>query len=240
MGTSAYATAGEVAWNEQEISSRQTLQPGAGGGGQSRYYAKPSYQQGVGPGASDGTRDVGRTLPSPRASNTPGIAVYDCGSGQDQSCAMATTGAGPVDIIGGTSVGSPLAAGIFALIAGKVGCRFGDIHTALYALGRAQFDGGAQVFRDVTMGNNTFIDPAGLTITGYSRGPRLRSGDRLGVAGCQQRLAAQLAGLRPVDQHDRAGGCGCGKWGRRYGRSDDDLVAASCCSGLGRLRKKRQ
>lgn len=162
----------EVAWNEQESlpPDLQSLQPGAGGGGQSRYYAKPSYQQGVGPEALDGARDV-PDIALIAASNTPGVAIYDCGTGQDQTCAGGTTGAGPIDIYGGTSVASPLAAGIFALISGKIGCRFGDIHTALYSLGKAQSGGGAQVFHDLTMGNNTFTDPAGISISGFSAGP---------------------------------------------------------------------
>ncbi len=163
------AAAPEVAWNEQEILSPELL-PGAGGGGQSRYYAKPSYQKGVGPNSSDGARDV-PDFALTAATNTPGVAVYDCGNGQDQTCAGNTSGTGSLDIYGGTSVASPLAAGFFALLAGKVGCRLGDIHAALYKLGTAQLGGGAHVFNDVTSGDNTFTDPAGNPIVGYTAAP---------------------------------------------------------------------
>jgi MYXO-CTERM domain-containing protein len=168
-GGALAAVAPEVAWNEQQTLPPD-LQPGAGGGGQSLYYSKPSYQQGVGPKASDGARDV-PDIALIAAAGTPGVAIYDCGSGQDQTCAGNTSGAGSIDIYGGTSVGSPLAAGIFALLAGKVGCRLGDIHGALYSLGKAQLAGGVKVFRDVTSGNNTFTDPADSSITGFSAGP---------------------------------------------------------------------
>jgi len=163
------AAAPEVAWNEQEVLPAD-LQPGAGGGGQSLYFAKPSYQEGVGPYASDGARDV-PDLALTAASNTPGVAVYDCGTGQDQTCAGNTSGAGILDIFGGTSVASPLAAGFFALLAGKVGCRLGDIHAAIYKLGTAQLNGGTHVFNDVTVGNNTFTDPAGNPILGFTAAP---------------------------------------------------------------------
>jgi MYXO-CTERM domain-containing protein len=159
---SGYQT--EAAWNEGAMG-------GAGGGGQSRYYPKPSWQAGVGPMAADSVRDV-PDIALTAATATPGVAVYDCGSGQDPySCTGQTTGTGNLDIYGGTSIGSPLAAGIFARMSSQLNCRFGDVHAALYSLGLAQLDGGAAPFHDITTGNNTFVDQLDASITGYSAGP---------------------------------------------------------------------
>ena len=161
---SLLAFVAEVVWNEGQF------QGGAGGGGQSLYYAKPAYQIGVGPGAGDGTRDV-PDLALEAASFTPGIAVYDCGSNQDPTaCQDEDTGTGNLDILGGTSVASPLAAGMFALLAGEIGCNQGDIHAEIYALGTAQQAGGPKVFNDITSGNNDYVDPSGTTIQGFSAG----------------------------------------------------------------------
>ncbi len=61
----------------------------------------------------------------------------------------------------GTSVASPLSAGMFALIASRLGCRLGDVHAALYALGAAQQTGGAAVFHDITSGNLSYDNVTG-------------------------------------------------------------------------------
>ncbi len=154
----------EAVWNEG-------TQGGAAGGGQSQMYPKPTWQTGVGPKASDGARDV-PDISLTAATGSPGVAVYDCGSGQDTiSCSTNTSGAGQMDIFGGTSVASPLAAGFFAHLAGQLGCRLGDIHPAIYALGAAQQDGGAAPFHDMTGGNNNFPDPKNVTITGFAAAP---------------------------------------------------------------------
>jgi MYXO-CTERM domain-containing protein len=153
----------EVVWNEGAVG-------GAGGGGQSQMYPKPTWQEGIGPKASDGARDVPDFSLTASTSN-PGIGVYECGAGQDQwTCQGELSDAGTIDIIGGTSVASPLGAGIFARLAGQAGCRLGDVHAALYALGAAQ-DGGAGPFNDITSGNNDMIDPADAAIPGFAAGP---------------------------------------------------------------------
>ena len=162
-GGSLLAAVTEVVWNEGQ-------QYGAGGGGHSGYYAKPAYQVGVGPAAGDGARDV-PDLSLASALATPGVAVYGCGDGQDATCQGEDTGTGWLDVFGGTSIASPLAAGMFALLAGEVGCRQGDVHDEIYALGNAEQDGGARVFNDVTSGNNDFVDVYGDTISGFSAGP---------------------------------------------------------------------
>jgi MYXO-CTERM domain-containing protein len=143
----------------------------AAGGGQSMLFKKPSYQTGVGPESGDGQRDL-PDIALIAASFTPGVVDYDCGEGQD-ACPDAGTGVPLLDITGGTSVASPLAAGIFAHLAGDVGCRLGDIHSIIYQLGAAQQanPGPTQPFHDITMGNNDWVDPDDAGITGFSAGP---------------------------------------------------------------------
>jgi MYXO-CTERM domain-containing protein len=55
-------------------------------------------------------------------------------------------------------------------LAGQVGCRQGDVHATLYALGAAQQAGGAAPFHDITSGNNDWKDPKHKTITGFTAG----------------------------------------------------------------------
>jgi subtilase family serine protease len=154
----------EAVWNEG-------LGGGAGGGGQSFLYAKPAWQAGAGPNANDGARDV-PDIALASATETPGIAIYGCGSGQDPiSCAGGTTGAGPIEVVGGTSAAAPLAAGLFAELAGQVGCRLGDAHPVIYALGAAARAGGAQPFHDITVGNNSFEASWNQLISGFTAGP---------------------------------------------------------------------
>jgi MYXO-CTERM domain-containing protein len=155
------AAQAEVVWSEG-------TQGGAGGGGQSLMYTKPTWQTGIGPEASDGARDV-PDISLTASPDIPGVAVYDCGSGQQTSdCPNNNTGTGTLDAIGGTSVASPLGAGFFAYLAGTLGCRLGDIHATLYALGAAQQNGGAKPFNDITSGSNTIPDAKGATVTGFT------------------------------------------------------------------------
>jgi kumamolisin len=122
----------EVTWNDGVNGG------GAGGGGVSTLFAKPSYQ--VGPGTSTG---VMRELPdfSLHASPQPGVASV-------------TFQAGFVDSVGGTSDSAPMAAGVFALLNDVIGgCRVGAPHFELYPLGAAQQAGGPAVFHDITQGN---------------------------------------------------------------------------------------
>ncbi len=129
----------EVVWNDGQ-------QGGAGGGGQSILYPPPAYQEGFGL--------TGRSVPDiALIAGLPGVATDSTLPGQ----------LFPVE---GTSVASPLSAGIFGVIASRVGCRLGDVHAVLYALGHAQADGGTVVFHDITKGNVSYDG-----VTGPSAGP---------------------------------------------------------------------
>lgn len=122
---------------------------GAGGGGQSHVFARPSYQNGVKNvvGARRGTPDI-----SMAASVDGGAWVY---SSYDPTA----TG---WDVYGGTSEASPLFSGIVALADQAGGHRVGDIHQALYALAKGAPKLGGIV--DVADGTDNSYDG----VTGYT------------------------------------------------------------------------
>lgn len=96
---------------------------GAGGGGQSHVFARPSYQNAVKNvvGSRRGTPDISMT------------AAVDGGAWVYSSFDPTAVG---WDVYGGTSESSPLFSGIVALADQLAGHRVGDIHQALYALYR--------------------------------------------------------------------------------------------------------
>ena len=112
----------------------------AGGGG-STLVPKPAYQTAPGVPA-DGFRDQPDVslLADP---NGPGYVVVV---------------AGAIEIIGGTSAAAPSWAGIVALLNdAQQADGLGPLNPTLYELATQQYAGnGAQVFHDVTQGDNTF------------------------------------------------------------------------------------
>jgi subtilase family serine protease len=122
---------------------------GAGGGGQSHVFTRPSYQNSVKSVVGDrrGTPDI-----SMAAAVDGGAWVY---SSYDPKAVG-------WDVYGGTSEASPLFSGIVALADQLAGHRVGDIHQALYALekGNAKFTG----IVDVNDGTNNSYDG----VTGYT------------------------------------------------------------------------
>ncbi len=114
---------------------------GASGGGASVLVAKPAYQTGPGvPG--DGARDV------------PDVALL--ASPVDSGYAIRL--GSQIAIVGGTSVGTPIWAGIVALLNNAAHTdALGALNPLLYRLGAEQYgNGGPAVFHDVTIGNNGF------------------------------------------------------------------------------------
>jgi subtilase family serine protease len=127
---------------------------GAGGGGQSHVFGRPSYQNGVKSVVGDrrGTPDISMA------------AAVDGGAWVYSSFDPAATG---WDVYGGTSEAGPLFAGIVALADQLAGRRVGDIHNALYELakGGSKFTGVVDV-KDGT--NNTYDGVTGYTaVKGY-------------------------------------------------------------------------
>ena len=132
----------EQVWNEG-------AQGGAGGGGQSALFSKPPWQVTATP--VDGDRDL------------PDVALL---SAPNPGVVCDNTRPGELSPNGGTSDAAPMAAGMFALLADRLGGRLGGVNPTLYAIGAAQADGGAMAFHDVTVGNNSFNG-----VTGFSAGP---------------------------------------------------------------------
>jgi kumamolisin len=111
---------------------------GASGGGQSIFYAKPSYQKGVTP--NDGVRDVPDVA---LLADNINDGVYACINGQIQSG------------WGGTSEAAPMWAAFLAIVEQskiKAGKPLVDPHNRLYALAKSpQY---SKLFHDVLTGNN--------------------------------------------------------------------------------------
>ena len=133
---------GEVVWNDGGGA--------ATGGGLSLIFPRPAYQAtaGLPAGTTRGIPDVA----FPASANNPGYAVVTAAGGQGL-------------ILGGTSVGTPIWAGMVALLVQQRG-RLGVLNPELYRLGLAQAGGGTAVFHDVTMGNNSANG-----VTGFTAGP---------------------------------------------------------------------
>jgi subtilase family serine protease len=139
----------ETVWNN----SGQNPDFGAGGGGFSTLYTKPSYQDSANTGsAMRGVPDV-----------TYNGDVY---GGVLGVCSECNRGAPTFFIFGGTSAGSPQWSAITALADQAAGHRLGFLNPTLYAIAngpRYKF-----AFNDITSGNNS-LDFTG--VSGYSAGP---------------------------------------------------------------------
>ncbi|HLG64130.1 MAG TPA: S53 family peptidase [Ktedonosporobacter sp.] len=132
-------TVNETAWRDS-------------GGGFSRFYKTPSYQQGL-PASVEQQLSNRRGVPDVSADADPltGLAIYLNGSW--------TTA-------GGTSASAPVWAGLMAIANQMAGHPLGFINPALYRLAASSTY--AQDFRDITAGNNT-NDSA--NVQGYSAAP---------------------------------------------------------------------
>jgi subtilase family serine protease len=137
--TGAYL--GEMAWNEGTEAS---------GGGYSRLFPRPAYQ--------DGVARIGVTR-----------GVPDVAANADSATAMA------LDISGGgllpasgTSAAAPLWAGVIALADQEAGQHLGFVNPAIYAIARSPAY--HQAFHDVVTGDNSVLWPTGV-FTGYTAGP---------------------------------------------------------------------
>lgn len=144
-------TAPDNVWNDFDVFGPD---PGAGGGGQSAVFARPSFQDHVRSvvGAARGTPDI-----SMSAAVDGAVVFYY--SFCDYNRSDPGTGAPPLcgpqwHIVGGTSEASPLFAGIVAIADQAAGHRLGWLNPALYA------DPGQNASRgivDITNGDNTYV-----------------------------------------------------------------------------------
>ncbi len=148
----------ESAWNQNEQSNAGENE--TTGGGVSRIFRKPSWQR-------------IRGVPKSNGREVPDIAMI-AGSPSVLVVTAAEVGGTPTDIPlwhkdGGTSLSSPIWAGISRLIQQKTGTRLGSLNPTIYQLASEDYLGSG--FRDVFKGNNTFVNSHDRTIKGYSAGP---------------------------------------------------------------------
>ena len=141
---------GETAWNIPPSAGG----PAAGGGGFSRLFPRPAYQDGIaGLGATRGVPDVAAD-----ADHRTGMAIAFSGGGKDYILLGG----------GGTSVAAPLWAAVIALANQYADRDLGFVNPALYRIGCSAYY--HQAFHDVTTGTNTVTFPT-QTITGYQAAP---------------------------------------------------------------------
>jgi subtilase family serine protease len=141
--TGAYI--GETAWNIPPSAGG----PRAGGGGFSRLFPRPAYQDGIaGVGATRGVPDVAAD-----ADTRTGMALAFSDGRQDYLIGA-----------GGTSAAAPVWAAVIALADQYAGRHLGFVNPAVYQIGHS--DHYHQAFHDVTSGTNTVQLPT-QTITGY-------------------------------------------------------------------------
>jgi hypothetical protein len=165
--------------------------------GSCKGYAKPAWQRGLYGNPSDGARDIPDVALF--ASNGFWDAYYViCWSNPDTNPEVGGGGncLGTPDTwpgFGGTSVSSPIMAGIQALVNQKTGSRWGNPNTVYYALAKTEYGAAGSaacnsalgpgvssncIFYDVTQGDNDGACKAskGLAIDCY-----IPSGDTFGV-----------------------------------------------------------
>jgi hypothetical protein len=142
----------EVAWNDTNPTDGII----GTGGGASALFGKPSWQVGTGV-PNDGRRDL-PDISFAASPNHDGYLV--CAA--DQGVCLGSSfrdSSGNLFVVGGTSVGTPMFAGVVALINQKTGNRQGNVNPILYEL--AQYSPAA--FHDITSGNNIVNCTSGST-----------------------------------------------------------------------------
>ena len=155
IASNATTIASETVWNDGPNG------PGAGGGGVSNTFPKPSYQASIAPMPKSPSGTSGRGLPDVSGDADPFSGYTVVVSGTSQT-------------IGGTSAVAPLYAGLVALLnqarikAGKAALGF--LQPALYAT--------AGACRDVTKTNNDYSGTLGR----YAAGPGWDAASGLGSA----------------------------------------------------------
>jgi subtilase family serine protease len=173
----AYPATGESVWNPGNLCNASANEGGlsgfdycdffgAGGGGNSQFWGRPSYQFGPGVTSRDSTRGNGSTHCALAARGTLCREIPDISADADQYtpygefctgnlstpnsfCATFSSDTTPVGWfgVGGTSLSSPLWSGIIADRDGFLGRRSGNINPLIYQLYRT--DPG-RFFHDIT------------------------------------------------------------------------------------------
>ncbi|HEX7736623.1 MAG TPA: S53 family peptidase [Ktedonobacteraceae bacterium] len=174
----------EITWNDSPIGA------GATGGGASQVFAQPAFQK-------QSLRSAHRFVSDLALDADPLTGVLVVSS-------QIMPGKTVLIPIGGTSVGSPIAAGLVALFDQARGVRLGFLNSAFYRLSLSQVAG--QAFHDIRLGNNAFLfqnmQRQTVVIPGFGAA---RSWDAPTGVGTPQ--AANLARLLPgfIKANDGAG-----------------------------------
>ncbi|MBS1799478.1 MAG: Ig-like domain repeat protein [Acidobacteria bacterium] len=137
----------ESPWNETSSTTGLTA-GGAGGGGASAFFAKPSWQTGMGV-PNDAARDTPDISLTAAASHDPYIVCAQ------SSCVNGfTSSSGVYNVVGGTSAAAPSFAGMLALLEQKLGTGgLGNVNPMLYGILNSTYYN--NVFHDITQGNNS-------------------------------------------------------------------------------------
>ncbi|HWH11914.1 MAG TPA: Ig-like domain repeat protein [Solirubrobacteraceae bacterium] len=149
---------------------------GAGGGGKSTVFSRPSFQDGVSGvvGAARGTPDI-----SMSAAVDGAVDVFYSFDDYGQS----PTVTGPEwQLVGGTSEASPLFSGVVAIADQAAGYRLGWLNPTLYSRYGGDLAGG---ITDITSGNNSFDG-----VTGYNALPGYDMASGLGTPDTAKFVAA--------------------------------------------------
>jgi hypothetical protein len=130
----------EVVWNDTTSAGTLT----AGGGGRSRYFAKPGWQTGAG-------------VPNDNARDVPDVSLNASG-GHDGYliCSLGScvngfrSSNGGLVVVGGTSAGAPAFSGVIAIINQLSNSIQGNVNPTLYAFAASA----PSAFHDITSGGN--------------------------------------------------------------------------------------
>jgi pseudomonalisin len=194
----------EGAWNEPDATNSSGVptggfEVGAGGGGESLYIAKPSWQAGVGVPSG-----AFRYVPDVAFSASAHDGYLGCFAAGQGSCVSSGPNSGaPILIFSGTSAAAPGMAGIAALLNTKLGSAQGNISPLLYSIAAST----PSAFHDVTvatsgvtncttatpsMCNNSTPGPATLTggLAGFEVGTGYDEATGLGSLNVANFLAA--------------------------------------------------
>ncbi len=155
----------EFAWNDEttETEGENTVT----GGGVSSVFTKPTWQQGVPGTSNDKFRDV-PDVANIASADHPGVIITE-----DTDVNGTPQNSETVTVIGGTSLASPVWAGISRVLQQvNNGVRLGSLNPRIWQMG---VDGqAANGFHDVTQGNNTYVSiikKKPVTVQGYSAVP---------------------------------------------------------------------
>jgi subtilase family serine protease len=184
LATQAGAYISETAWYESQQGD------GATGGGVSKVFALPAFQQNIVNSQARSVNDI--SLDGDPLTGVPVVTSSLMSSGT------------MIVPFGGTSVGASIAAGMTALFDQAAGGRrLGFLNSALYRMSQ-NATAYTQAFHDVTAGNNTFVFQQGtnkkatkstgktITIQGFQAGNGWNAPTGLGTP-----IAADLANLLP-------------------------------------------